>query len=196
MPTLERLPKHIPIIAQAEAADRIRPLGFKSLTTISHGQTMSLCDGSLQLTATAGALVGPPWSTRQNGYVLRVGAVRCMHYMVLMMGCDSGNAVHAEGGGVQCVLGVYHTAVQTVQCCQSLAKVSLAAVLQSQCIWLFVEGVCSVTCLAVVHTQEQGVEAPASLYYEPHCDFDQSSVARVGQVDVVISPVQSVLLGG
>jgi hypothetical protein len=74
MPTLERLPKHIPIIAQAEAADRIRPLGFKSLTTISHGQTMSLCDGSLQLTATAGALVGPPWSTRQNGYVLRVGS--------------------------------------------------------------------------------------------------------------------------
>jgi hypothetical protein len=50
--------------------------------------------------------------------------------------------------------------------------------------------------LAVVSEQEQGVEAPASLYYEPHCDFDQSSVARVGQVDVVISPVQSVLLGG
>lgn len=73
MPTLERLPKHIPIIAQAEAADRIRPLGFKSLTTIGHGQSMPLCDGKLQLTATAGALVGPPWSTRQNGYVLRVG---------------------------------------------------------------------------------------------------------------------------
>jgi hypothetical protein len=44
--------------------------------------------------------------------------------------------------------------------------------------------------------QEQGVETPASLYYEPHCDFDQSSVAKVGPVDVVISPVQSVLLGG
>lgn len=72
IPTLERLPKHIPIIAQSEAADRIRPLGFKSLTTISHGQTMQLCDGKLQLTATAGALVGPPWSMRQNGYVLRV----------------------------------------------------------------------------------------------------------------------------
>jgi hypothetical protein len=72
IPTLERLPKHIPIIAQSEAADRIRPLGFKSLTTISHGQTMQLCNGKLQLTATAGALVGPPWSMRQNGYVLRV----------------------------------------------------------------------------------------------------------------------------
>jgi hypothetical protein len=72
MPTLERLPKHIPIIAQSEAADRIRPLGFKNLTVISHGQTMQLCDGRLQLTATAGALVGPPWSTRQNGYVIKV----------------------------------------------------------------------------------------------------------------------------
>lgn len=45
--------------------------------------------------------------------------------------------------------------------------------------------------------QEQGVDAaPASLYYEPHCDFDAKSVASVGQVDVVISPVQSVLLAG
>lgn len=75
MPTLERLPKHIPIVAQPEAAERIRPLGFKSLTTIKHGQTLQLCDNKLQLTATAGALVGPPWSTRQNGYVLKV----CTH---------------------------------------------------------------------------------------------------------------------
>lgn len=75
MPTLERLPKHIPIIAQAEAAERIRPLGFKSLTVIKHGETLQLCGGRLQLTATAGALVGPPWSMRQNGYVLRVRRV-------------------------------------------------------------------------------------------------------------------------
>jgi hypothetical protein len=53
---------------------------------------------------------------------------------------------------------------------------------------------CDVLCVVL---QEQGVdEAPASLYYEPHCDFDQSSVAKVGPVDVVVSPVQSVLLGG
>jgi len=76
IPTLERLPKHIPIVAQPEAAERIRPLGFKSLTTIKHGQTLQLCDNKLQLTATAGALVGPPWSTRQNGYVLKVNEHR------------------------------------------------------------------------------------------------------------------------
>jgi len=40
------------------------------------------------------------------------------------------------------------------------------------------------------------VEAPVSLYYEPHCDFEASSVAAAGSVDVVVSPVQSVLLAG
>ncbi|WIA11643.1 hypothetical protein OEZ85_011746 [Tetradesmus obliquus] len=114
MPTLEAMPRDVPIIAQPEAAERIKPLGFKSLTTISPGQSMPLCGGKLQLRATAGALVGPPWSARQNGYALR----------------------------------------------------------------------------------ELGVETPASLYYEPHCDFDASSLAGVGPVDVVVSPVQSVLLAG
>ena len=98
MPTLERLPKHIPIIAQAEAAERIRPLGFKSLTTISHGQTMQLCDGQLQLTATAGALVGPPWSTRQNGYVLRVGGYSRRQQPAtaacLRTACGAGSGTH------------------------------------------------------------------------------------------------------
>eukprot|EP00878_Enallax_costatus_P040503 GHUV01046795.1.p1 GENE.GHUV01046795.1~~GHUV01046795.1.p1 ORF type:complete len:162 (-),score=31.26 GHUV01046795.1:44-529(-) len=72
IPTLTALPKHIPIIAHPEAAERIQPLGFKSLTTIKPGQQMHICSGKLQLTATAGALVGPPWSARQNGYVLKV----------------------------------------------------------------------------------------------------------------------------
>jgi hypothetical protein len=44
--------------------------------------------------------------------------------------------------------------------------------------------------------QELGVEAPVSMYYEPHCDFQPSSVAAAGAVDVVVSPVQSVLLAG
>jgi hypothetical protein len=114
MPTLTRFPKDIPVIAQPEAADRIKDLGFKSLTTISPGQTMDIAGGKVKLRATAGASVGPPWSARQNGYIMT----------------------------------------------------------------------------------EQGVEATASLYYEPHCDFDEGSLQGLGPVDVVVSPVQSVLLGG
>lgn len=117
MPTLQRLPKSIPVIAQPEAAARIAPLGFADVRTISPGQTLDACGGRLRVTATAGALVGPPWSQRQNGFVLR------------------------EAGGA-------------------------------------------------------AGERPASLYYEPHCDFDEQSVAAAGRVDVVVSPVLDVLLGG
>lgn len=121
MPTLSRLPRTIPIIAQPEAAERIRPLGYTSLTTISPGQTLDLAGGKLRLRATAGALVGPPWSQRQNGYVLQERATS---------------------------------------------------------------------------TTSSGSSSPTSLYYEPHCDFDEGSVAGVGRVDLVVSPVKSVLLGG
>ncbi|KAI8462622.1 MAG: beta-lactamase superfamily domain-containing protein [Monoraphidium minutum] len=114
MPTLERLPKSIPIIAQPEAAARIAPLGFTNVTPLAPGGALLACGGALRVTATGGALVGPPWSARQNGFVLA----------------------------------------------------------------------------------EQGVPRPASLYYEPHCDFDEASVAAAGPVDVVVSPVVDVLLGG
>jgi hypothetical protein len=35
----------------------------------------------------------------------------------------------------------------------------------------------------------------ASVYFEPHCDFDEGSVSAAGPVDVVVSPVISGLLG-
>eukprot|EP00879_Flechtneria_rotunda_P017516 GHRR01018365.1.p1 GENE.GHRR01018365.1~~GHRR01018365.1.p1 ORF type:complete len:172 (+),score=32.94 GHRR01018365.1:1372-1887(+) len=53
-----------------------------------------------------------------------------------------------------------------------------------------------VPCFMLYAQQEQGVETPASLYYEPHCDFDAKSLQGLGPVDVVVSPVQGVLLGG
>ncbi len=35
---------------------------------------------------------------------------------------------------------------------------------------------------------------PASLYYEPHCDFDAGSLRQAGAVDVVVTPVKSTLM--
>lgn len=32
------------------------------------------------------------------------------------------------------------------------------------------------------------VEGGMSLYYEPHCDYDESSLAGIASVDVVITP--------
>jgi hypothetical protein len=77
MPTLAALPKSIPVIAQPEAAARIAPLGFTNVTTIAPGEAREACGGKLRVRATAGALVGPPWSQRQNGFVIEeVGGER------------------------------------------------------------------------------------------------------------------------
>ena len=104
LPTLRKLPRSTPIVANPGAADVIRPLGFTDVTVIDHGQTVEAAGGRLRITATAGALVGPPWSKRQNGVVFRE-----------------------------------------------------------------------------VTTRTDG--ASASLYYEPHCDFDEGSVRTVGRCE-------------
>lgn len=40
-----------------------------------------------------------------------------------------------------------------------------------------------------------GQSVGATAYFEPHCDFDDASVARAGPVDLVVSPISSALLG-
>jgi hypothetical protein len=83
MPTLKRLPKTLPVIAQPEAAARIAPLGFTDVRTIAPGGSLDACGGRLRVRATAGALVGPPWSARQNGFVLEevgVGRPASLYY--------------------------------------------------------------------------------------------------------------------
>ncbi|MEW5304056.1 MAG: hypothetical protein WDW38_003450 [Sanguina aurantia] len=111
LPTLKLLPRDIPIIANPDAAARIAPLGFTNVLTIEHGQTRVACDGRVKITATAGALVGPPWSKRQSGIVF-----------------------------------------------------------------------------------QETTPGAVSVYYEPHCDFEDSSVRAISPVDVVISPVKSVIM--
>ncbi|KAG1669006.1 hypothetical protein FOA52_000599 [Chlamydomonas sp. UWO 241] len=115
MPTLAKVPKSMLIVANPEAAERIKPLGFSNVKILNHGETVEVAGGKLRITATQGALVGPPWSKRQNGITFR-------------------EAVTADG-------------------------------------------------------------SHASLYFEPHCDFVDASVAKLGTVDVVVSPVQTTLFG-
>ena len=71
MPTLMKMPRHIPILANAEAAEKIKPLGFKDVQVIDHNESRSVAGGRLTITAFAGSLVGPPWSKRQNGYLFQ-----------------------------------------------------------------------------------------------------------------------------
>lgn len=69
-PTLRRLPKSLPVVGSASAAKVARELGYTTVFELDHGQTLEMCDGKLQITGTAGALVGPPWSKRELGFVL------------------------------------------------------------------------------------------------------------------------------
>jgi hypothetical protein len=54
MPTLSKLPKTLPIIANPGAFDLIQTLGFSSLQQLDHGETLKVADGRLEVTATQG----------------------------------------------------------------------------------------------------------------------------------------------
>lgn len=77
IPTLKKLLERMPelkIICAPSAAKRIR--GFvppKQLVVLRPGQSMALKAGScskLTIRATEGALVGPPWQARENGFLV------------------------------------------------------------------------------------------------------------------------------
>jgi len=106
-PTLQALVERrpdVPVVASPSAAALARSLGFTNVTSLDWAEEKEVDVGNVTVRATAGALVGPPWSKREAGFVVR----------------------EKDGG--------------------------------------------------------------ASLYYEPHCDFDANSVRQVGTVDVVVSP--------
>ena len=54
MPTLREMPRSIPIVANPEAAERIKPLGFENVTVLDHGQTVKVANGRLCITALPG----------------------------------------------------------------------------------------------------------------------------------------------
>jgi len=75
-PTLRVMDKNIPVFGPPEAIDMVKSLGFKNCTVIDHGQTVSLFGDEspavsrVDVKATVGAVVGPPWSKPMNGYVI------------------------------------------------------------------------------------------------------------------------------
>lgn len=72
-PTLQALVQknaNIPIVASPSAAKVSRDIGFKRVYELDHGEKVTLLDGKITVQATEGALVGPPWSKRENGFVI------------------------------------------------------------------------------------------------------------------------------
>lgn len=70
IPTLKVLPKNIPIVAQPDAAEVACGLGFTDVRSLDHGEQAGVADGQVSVKALPGALVGPPWSKRQNSFLI------------------------------------------------------------------------------------------------------------------------------
>jgi L-ascorbate metabolism protein UlaG (beta-lactamase superfamily) len=76
-PTLAALPcKDKPVVCSPAAEAAVRAAGFVNVTPLAHGASARVAGGRVAVTATQGALVGPPWSTRENGFVIEIGGVR------------------------------------------------------------------------------------------------------------------------
>jgi hypothetical protein len=63
-PSLELLPRSLPVVASATAAATVRRLGFEAVSALVPGEELRF--GALTITATAGA----PVPQRENGYLL------------------------------------------------------------------------------------------------------------------------------
>lgn len=71
-PTLERLPKHLPVIAPQSAEALLRELGFRDVTIVTYGDVASAAPG-VRVKAGRGSVVGPPWSPPELAYVFSFG---------------------------------------------------------------------------------------------------------------------------
>lgn len=56
VPTLQRLPKDLPIVASPAGAQVAADLGFRNITALDHGQETIIGGGKLRIRATAGSL--------------------------------------------------------------------------------------------------------------------------------------------
>ncbi len=76
LPTLEKLRERLPtlkFIIAPSCKKKLFDFGLSSdqVKVLNHGDSCKLSDGAT-LTATQGALVGPPWQKRENGFLLEL----------------------------------------------------------------------------------------------------------------------------
>ncbi|KAL9182686.1 hypothetical protein ACHAXT_013338 [Thalassiosira profunda] len=74
LPTLEKVRERLPglnYVVAPTCEKKLLEFGLSAdrITVLDHGETCQLTEGAT-VTATQGALVGPPWQKRENGYLL------------------------------------------------------------------------------------------------------------------------------
>ncbi|KAL7536618.1 hypothetical protein ACHAXR_007294 [Thalassiosira sp. AJA248-18] len=76
LPTLEKLRERIPgmnYIVAPSCEKKLLDFGLRAdqITVLDHGESCNLLNGAA-VTATQGALVGPPWQKRENGFLVEL----------------------------------------------------------------------------------------------------------------------------
>lgn len=77
LPTLQRMRERMPELKYVVAPSCEKKLLDFGLTreqmiVLDHGESCELSDNGVSVTATEGALVGPPWQKRENGFILQL----------------------------------------------------------------------------------------------------------------------------
>ena len=77
LPTIQKLQERLPKLKYIVAPScEKKLLGFglnaEQITVLDHGESCMLLGDGTSVTATEGALVGPPWQKRENGYLLQL----------------------------------------------------------------------------------------------------------------------------
>lgn len=67
-PTLRQLDKSIPVMASPDGASVAKSLGFEQVTTLDHGDSAALSDGTVRVQTFIGAIVG--MNKKENAYVI------------------------------------------------------------------------------------------------------------------------------
>ncbi|MEL6495983.1 MAG: MBL fold metallo-hydrolase [Cyanobacteria bacterium J06623_7] len=80
-PTLEKLDRHIPVVASPNAAKVVRELGYQTINELEHHQSLKL--GQIEIKAVPGSPIGP--TLVENGYIIT--------------GLDSGKNIYYEPHG-------------------------------------------------------------------------------------------------
>eukprot|EP00899_Mesostigma_viride_P004685 jgi/Mesvir1/14217/Mv09668-RA.1 len=71
---LSRARPNLPVIAPPNAKGILGEMAFKDITYVSPGEEIIFSKGAVPLSirATTGALLGPPWQQKENGYIVSV----------------------------------------------------------------------------------------------------------------------------
>eukprot|EP00188_Purpureofilum_apyrenoidigerum_P005997 Plantae.Rhodophyta-Purpureofilum_apyrenoidigerum.ctg8540.p1 GENE.Plantae.Rhodophyta-Purpureofilum_apyrenoidigerum.ctg8540~~Plantae.Rhodophyta-Purpureofilum_apyrenoidigerum.ctg8540.p1 ORF type:complete len:330 (+),score=56.39 Plantae.Rhodophyta-Purpureofilum_apyrenoidigerum.ctg8540:47-991(+) len=72
LPTLKRFSRDTRILATEKGAGMLRKEGFQNVKVLNPGDSTTELNGRFFVRATAGPILGPPWQTPENGYIIKL----------------------------------------------------------------------------------------------------------------------------